>query len=59
MGNMRNGRGILFDNLKGRDHSEDLGVDGKVILQCILGEYGMKLLTGCIWLRIWTSDKLL
>jgi hypothetical protein len=28
---------LLFalDNLKGRDHSEDLGVDGRIILECI------------------------
>jgi hypothetical protein len=22
-------------NLKGRDHAEDLGVDGKIVLECI------------------------
>jgi hypothetical protein len=26
----------LFQDLKGRDHSEDAGVDGKVILECNL-----------------------
>jgi hypothetical protein len=26
-----------FESLKGRDHSEDLGVDGKIILKLILG----------------------
>jgi hypothetical protein len=25
-------------DLKGRDHSEDLGVDGRIILECILGK---------------------
>jgi hypothetical protein len=25
-----------FENMKGRDHSESLGVDGKIILKCIL-----------------------
>jgi hypothetical protein len=29
-----------FVNLKGRDHSEDLGVDGKIILEWILGKIG-------------------
>jgi len=24
-------------NLKGRDHSEDLGIDGSTILECTLG----------------------
>jgi len=27
-----------LDNLKGRDHSGDLGVDGKIILGLIFGE---------------------
>jgi hypothetical protein len=27
-----------WDNLKGRDDSEDLGVDGKIILEWILGK---------------------
>jgi hypothetical protein len=26
------------ENLKGRDHSEDLGVDGRIILEWILGK---------------------
>jgi hypothetical protein len=26
------------ENLKGRDHSEDLGVVRKIILECILGK---------------------
>jgi hypothetical protein len=43
------------ENLKGSDHSEDLGVDGKIILEWILGKLGGKMWTGCIWLRIGTS----
>jgi hypothetical protein len=31
-----------LENLKGRDHSEDLGVDGKIILEWILGVYDWK-----------------
>jgi hypothetical protein len=27
-----------WKNLKGKVHSEDLGVDGKIILECILGK---------------------
>jgi len=41
-------------NLKERDHSEDLGVDGRIILD-LIGKLGGKVLTGCIWLRIGTS----
>jgi hypothetical protein len=44
-----------LENLKGRDHSEDLGVDGKIILEWTLGKWGGKVLPGCIWLRIGTA----
>jgi len=43
------------ENPKGRDHLEDLGIDGKVILEWMLGKEGGKLWTGFIWLRIGTS----
>jgi hypothetical protein len=43
------------ENLKGRDHSEDLGVDGKIILGRILDKYGWKVQTGCFWVMIGTS----
>jgi hypothetical protein len=38
MGEMRNSYEIWSENLKGRDNSEDLDVDGKIILEWILGE---------------------
>jgi hypothetical protein len=47
------------ENLKGRDHSEDMGIDGKIILQRMLGKYGGKTLTLWIWLRIGANDRLL
>jgi len=50
---------FLFQNLKGKYHSEDLGVDGREILQWILGKQGGKVWTGCIWFRIGTSGGLL
>jgi len=46
-----------LENLKGRDQLEDLGIHGKVTLEWILGKYGGKVWTGCIWLRIWTSGR--
>jgi hypothetical protein len=46
-------------NLKGRDHSENLGVDGMIILESILEKYVGKVWTGCICLRIGTSDGIL
>jgi hypothetical protein len=46
MGQMRNAYRILLGNLKGRDHSEDLGVDGRIILRQILGKQSEKAWTG-------------
>jgi hypothetical protein len=46
-------------NLKGRSYSEDLGADGNIILERILGKYCGKVWTGSIWLKIGTSDGLL
>jgi hypothetical protein len=48
-----------MENLKGRDNSENLGEDGKIILKWILGKQGGKVWTGCIWLRTRTSGGLL
>jgi hypothetical protein len=39
-----------------RDHLENLGEDGWIILIWILGKQGMKVWTGCIWLRRGTSS---
>jgi hypothetical protein len=38
MGLMKNAYNVWAENLKGRDHSEDLGVDGSIILVRILGK---------------------
>jgi len=40
MDEMRNAYKILVGNLKGRDHWEDQGVDGNIILEWILIEQG-------------------
>jgi hypothetical protein len=45
-----------LENQKGRDHSENLGVDGRIILECIVCKFGGKVWTECIWLRIETSS---
>jgi hypothetical protein len=37
--------------MKGRDHLEALHVDGKIILQWILGKECEKLWTGFMWIR--------
>jgi hypothetical protein len=46
-------------NLKGKYHSDELGVDGRMILDWILGKQGGKVWTGFIWLRIGTSGGVL
>jgi hypothetical protein len=46
---------LQFENLKGRDRLEDLGIDGKIMLECILGKQGGRMWTGFIWLRIGAS----
>jgi hypothetical protein len=45
--------------LKGRVHTEDLGVDGKLIFEWIVEIEGGKMWVGCIWLRIATSGRFL
>jgi hypothetical protein len=39
-------------DLKGRVHSEELDVDERINLEFILGKYGGRMWTGCIWPRI-------
>jgi hypothetical protein len=48
-----------LENLKERDHFEDLGIDGKIILEWILGKEGGIVWTGCVWLWIGTSGGFL
>jgi len=52
---------IIFwlENLREGEHLEGLSVDGKIILQWILGKEGVNVWTGCIWIRIGTSGRLL
>jgi hypothetical protein len=45
--------------VKGRDHAEDLVVNGRILLGGILGKYDGKVWSEFIWLRIGTSGGLL
>jgi hypothetical protein len=59
MGEMRNVYKILVEKLKGRDHPEDIDVDGKITLEWILRKGNGKMWTGFIWFRIGTGGALL
>jgi len=52
-------REFWLENLKWKRPHEDLGVEGKIILEWILGKQGGNVCTGCIWLRTGTSGRLL
>jgi hypothetical protein len=54
---MRNAYNILVGNPEGKDHSEDLGVDGRIILDCVLGKCG-KVWNVFVWIRIGTGGGL-
>jgi hypothetical protein len=45
---------FFSENLEERDHSEYLSIDRRVI-----GKYGGKVWTGCMWLGMGTSGSLL
>jgi len=60
MGRGGEGRGvyrILWGYLRERDHLEDLGVDGRIILRWILRKWDVAAWTGSSWLRIGTGGE--
>jgi hypothetical protein len=46
---------FFWGNLRERDHLEDQGVDGRIILRWIFRKWDVVAGTGLIWLRIGTS----
>jgi hypothetical protein len=59
MGEIRMYTKFWSENIKERDHSENPGEDGKIILESILGKQSEKMWTGFIWFRIRTSGGFL
>jgi len=51
--------GFWWGDLGEKDHLQDLGVDGRTAVNCILKEYVRRAWIRLIWLRIGTSDRLL
>jgi hypothetical protein len=37
-----------LEDLKGRDHREDVGIDGNTIRRLILEKFGESVLSGCV-----------
>jgi len=48
-----------LENLKGIDHIEDLDVDGRTMLERMLGKQGGNVWIGLTWLRTGISVRLL
>ena len=52
MGEKRGSYRVLVGNLRERDHLEDSGVDGMIILKWIFRKWNVRAWTGSNWLRI-------
>jgi len=44
--------GFRWENVRKRDHLEDPGVDGKMIIRWVFRKWDVRAWTGSIWLRI-------
>jgi hypothetical protein len=44
-----------WENLRERDHFEDSGVDGRIILRWIFRKWYVGIWTGSSWLITWTG----
>jgi hypothetical protein len=59
MGDRRSAIQGLVGKTEGRNHSEDPGIDGRIILKWIFERLDGGAWTGSIWLRIGTGSGLL
>ena len=50
--------GFWRGSMKERDDMEDIGIEGRTILKCMLKKWDGRAQTGFIWLRIGTSGRL-
>jgi len=56
MGERRGVYRVLVGKSEGKKgHSEDPGVDGRIILRWIFGKWNGWAWTGLVWLKIWTG----
>jgi len=47
--------GFWWEDLRKKDHLEDAGVEGRIILRWIFRKWDVGVWTGLIWLRIGTG----
>ena len=59
MGERKGVCSVWWRSLRERDHLEDPGVDGRIILRYILRKWDVGAWTGTVWLRIGTGGGLL
>jgi hypothetical protein len=56
-GEERHIQGFWWGNLKERDHLNDPGLDGRIILKWIFRKWDVGVWTGSSWLRIGTGGR--
>jgi len=59
MGDRRGVYGVWWRSLSERDHLEDPGIDGRIVLRFIFREWDVGAWIGSVWLRIGTRGGLL